>query len=124
MAQLTSLSCCSVAATCRACGWPANEPPGACAQADCGLRLEIHAARNATRARLGLLPLPAPAAAETADIATRLVRMAALLAGGVAPAPADMEAALRDAAASILNLRGQLPAIRAADRFPTGPPDG
>lgn len=53
-------------ATCRVCHWSANEPPGACCTPGCGLRNQIHAARNATRARLGL-PTLAPAHAHALE---------------------------------------------------------
>ncbi|MFD2679047.1 hypothetical protein [Camelimonas lactis] len=46
---------------CWVCKWPAATPPGACAKENCGLRDQIHAARNATRARLGLPALTAQA---------------------------------------------------------------
>ena len=46
---------------CPTCGWRERELPGACCMPTCGLRDQIRAARNATRARLGMPALTAGA---------------------------------------------------------------
>jgi len=92
MARLTQRAAKAQAAPppkCQTCGWNDRELPGACCAEGCGLRGDIHAARNATRAKLGLPELPASAPDKPRRVTARKLRPAPRRQPVCAPADAE-----------------------------------